>query len=50
MMLSHIGLTEKADRLAEALEACAAEKKVVITGHPDGATGYEFAEYVVSKL
>ena len=50
MMLSHIGLTEKADRLAKALEACAAEKKVVITGHPDGATGYEFAEYVVSKL
>ena len=51
MMIRHIGLTEKADKLAEALRICnEEEKKVVVTGTKDGATCREFADYVLSKL
>jgi len=50
MMLSHIGLNDRADRLTKALDLCAAEKKLVITGRPDGATCREYADYVISKL
>jgi isocitrate dehydrogenase (NAD+) len=50
MLLSHIGYQEEADRLFTALEACTNEKKLVITGRPDGATGAQFADYIVSKL
>ncbi len=51
MMLRHIGLIAKADRLAEALHTCCdTEKKVVVTGFADGATCKEFSEYVISKL
>ena len=51
MMLRHIGLTEKADRLAAALTLCGeTEKKIVVTGTRDGATCREFADYVIEKL
>ncbi|MGN1144567.1 MAG: isocitrate/isopropylmalate family dehydrogenase [Anaerovoracaceae bacterium] len=51
MLLRHIGLTEKADRLAAALTLCGeTEKKVVVTGTRDGATCREFADYVIEKL
>ena len=50
MMLSHIGLSDRADRLTRALDGCAAEKKLVITGRSDGATCREYADYVISKL
>ena len=51
MMIRHIGLTEKADKLASVLEECSEkEKKVVVTGFADGATCKEFADYVMSKL
>lgn len=50
MMLSHIGLSDRADRLTKALDGCAAEKKLVITGRSDGATCREYADYVISKL
>ncbi|MBO4216966.1 MAG: isocitrate/isopropylmalate dehydrogenase family protein [Clostridia bacterium] len=50
MMLSHIGLTDRADRLTKALDGCAAEKKLVITGRSDGAACREYADYVISKL
>lgn len=51
MMLRHIGLTEKADRLAAALTLCGErEKRVVVTGTRDGATCREYADYVVEKL
>ena len=51
MMLRHIGFTDKADKLAEALHICCdTEKKVVVTGMRDGGTCREFAEYVMSKL
>ena len=51
MMIRHIGLTAKADRLAAVLEECSEkEKKVVVTGFASGATCKEFADYVMSKL
>lgn len=51
MMLRHIGLTEKADKLASVLTECSeTEKKVVVTGFADGATCREFADYVIGKL
>lgn len=51
MLLRHIGYTDKADRLKEALFICGeAEKKVVITGHRDGASCTEFTDYLMEKL
>ncbi len=51
MLLSHIGYQEKSDRLNAAIDECAnTERRLVITGRSDGATGAEFAEYVISKL
>lgn len=51
MLLSHIGYQEKADKLFDAIEVCTVtEKKLVITGREDGATGEEFAAYILSKI
>lgn len=51
MLLRHIGLNAKADKLASALHVCCeAEKSVVVTGLADGNTCKEFADYVISKL
>ena len=51
MLLRHIGYVDKADKLNEALHICTeVEKKVVITGHADGATGKEFSDYLMSVL
>lgn len=51
MLLSHIGYQDKADRLFAALEECSVkEKKLVVTGRPNGATGAQFADYIMSKL
>ena len=51
MMLRHIGLTEEADRLTEALHICCeTEKKLVVTGTKEGATCKEFADYVLEKI
>ena len=51
MLLSHIGLQERADRLERALDICAfEEKKIAITGRPNGATCAEYGEYVMETL
>ncbi len=51
MLLSHIGYQKQADQLYKALEICTVtEKKISITGRPDGATGKEFAHYILSKV
>ena len=51
MLLRHIGLIEKADRLAEVLHICCdTEKKLAVTGTTDGDTCKDFADYVMSKL
>ena len=51
LMLRHIAMTEKADKLAAALSACMeTERRVVVTGHRDGATCEAFADYLLEKL
>ena len=51
MLLRHIAMPEKAERLREALEACMeTERRVVVTGHRDGATAKEFTDYLLEKL
>lgn len=50
LMLGHIGLTEKAEKLNNCIVECENEAKVRITGHKDGATAAEFGEYLREKL
>ena len=51
MLLSHIGMQDKADKLERALDICAfEEKKFVITGRPGGATCREYGDYVMETL
>jgi isocitrate dehydrogenase (NAD+) len=51
MLLAHIGRAEQADRLNRALELCTThERKFVPTGRPGGATGRQFADYVMETL
>ena len=51
MMLSHIGLQDRADKLERALDICSfEEKKYVITGRNTGATCDEFGDYVMDTL
>ncbi|MBE7010938.1 MAG: isocitrate/isopropylmalate dehydrogenase family protein [Ruminococcaceae bacterium] len=51
MLLSHIGYPEKAEKLEKALDICMyQEKKLVITGRDTGATGEEFADYVMETI
>ena len=51
MLLEHIGYTEKAKRLENALDICMYQEKALkITGRDTGATSAEFADYVMSKL
>lgn len=51
MLLSHIGYTDKAKQLDDALDICTQqEKKVVITGHEDGATSAELADYIMDTI
>jgi isocitrate dehydrogenase (NAD+) len=51
MLLSHIGYQSKADKLYAAIEECTVtEKKLIITGREDGATGEQFADYILSKI
>ncbi len=51
MLLSHIGLQERADKLERALDICSfEEKKYVITGRENGATCSQFGDYVMETL
>lgn len=51
MLLSHIGLQDRADRLERALDICAfEEKKLTITGRENGATCEEYGAYVMETL
>ena len=51
LLLRHIALPEKADRLAKALSVCTeTERRVVVTGHRDGATCAAFGDYLLEKL
>jgi isocitrate dehydrogenase (NAD+) len=51
MLLNHIGFPKHARRLEMALDVCGTyEKRLVITGRPDGATCEKFADYVMEKV
>jgi isocitrate dehydrogenase (NAD+) len=51
MLLNHIGFIDKAKKLEMALDICSQyEKKLSITGRSDGATGAEFADYVMKTI
>lgn len=48
MLLSHIGYQEQADKLTKALDICTiTEKRISLTGRPDGATNEEFSDYIL---
>ncbi len=51
MLLAHIGYTGEAEKLYRALDICTiTEKKVVTTGRDTGATGAEFADYLMETI
>ncbi len=51
LLLRHIAMADKAEKLGEALRVCTeTERRVVMTGHRDGATCKEFVDYVLEKL
>lgn len=51
MLLSHIGYQDRADKLERALDKCMyTEKKLEITGRDTGATGAQFAEYIMETI
>lgn len=51
MLLAHIGFTKEADKLYRALDICTIqEKKIMTTGRSSGATGAQFAEYLMETI
>jgi isocitrate dehydrogenase (NAD+) len=51
LLLNHIGYREQGRRLEMGLDVCQQyEKKLVITGRPDGATGKEFGDYLMQTI
>lgn len=51
MLLEHIGYMDEARKLQMALDICGNfEKKLAITGRDNGATGAEYAEYLMNTL
>jgi len=51
MLLNHIGYPEKSKKLEMALDICSQlEKKLKITGRDDGATGEEYAKYIMDTI
>ena len=51
MLLRHIGFDENAIRLEMALDICSLyEKKLVVTGRSNGASGAAFADYIMKTV
>jgi len=51
MLLNHIGYVKHAQKLDMALDVCTQfESKARVTGRPDGATGAQFADYVMATI
>jgi len=51
LLLNHIGYAEESKKLEMALDICSQyEKKLSITGRPDGAAGADFAHYIVETV
>lgn len=51
MLLNHIGYIEESDKLYQALDICTiTEKKLKMTGRDTGATGEQFADYIMETI
>lgn len=51
MLVNHIGYSERAKKLEMALDVCGNyEKKLVITGRDTGATGADYANYLMETI
>ncbi len=51
MMLEYLGYREEAKRLDMAIDICNSfERKIAVTGRPNGATGEEMANYLIDTL
>lgn len=51
MLLNHIGYPDKSKKLEMALDICSQfEKKIKLTGRSDGATGDEYAKYIMDTV
>ncbi len=51
MLMNHIGFPDKAKKLEMALDVCVQyEKKLTMTGRDNGATGEEFAKYIMDTI
>ena len=51
MLLRHIGYPERAQKLDMALDLCSQyEKRVVCTGRKEGATGADYANYIMETI
>jgi isocitrate dehydrogenase (NAD+) len=51
MLLEHIGYQETSRKLQMALDICGHyEKKIILTGRDTGATGSEYADYIMDTL
>jgi isocitrate dehydrogenase (NAD+) len=51
MLLRHIGFHDKAEKMEMALDVCGLyERKIFVTGRSNGATGKEFADYVMETI
>jgi isocitrate dehydrogenase (NAD+) len=51
LLLNHIGFNEKGKKLEMALDLCAQfEAKIKVTGRDSGATGEQFAQYIMDTL
>ena len=51
LLLRHIAMADKAAQLAAAMRLCTeTERRVVMTGHRDGASCAQFVDYLLEKL
>ena len=50
ILLEHIGYAAEAEKLEMALDKCAAEKKIILTGRANGATTAEYADYIAGSI
>jgi isocitrate/isopropylmalate dehydrogenase len=51
MLVNHIGYPDRAKKLEMALDICGNyEKKLVTTGRDTGATGAEYAHYIMETM
>ena len=47
LLLSHIGYPKEAKQLEQAMTVCSLEKALNLTGHADGCTGAQWADYIM---